>query len=51
MTVLINNFHVTLSATLHIKSIKIILSAFIVKLAQPIDFNSAENWEVGISKI
>jgi hypothetical protein len=52
MTAVSNHFYVTLFS---ISSHKIYedntLSVFTVNLAQPIDLNSVENWEVGICEI
>jgi hypothetical protein len=52
MTAVSNQFYVTLFSN---SSRKIYgdntLSAFTMKLAQPIDLNYAENWEVGICEV
>ena len=49
MTAISNQFYVTLFSNSSNKTYEDnTLSAFTLKLAQPIDFNYAENWEVGI---
>jgi len=49
MTAVLNHFYVTLfSNSAHKIYEDNTISAFTVKIAQPIDLNSVENWEVGI---